>query len=227
MMWVAGVCALLFSMVNGVKFERFRIGLKWVAMVSVAVPAMMWVVWASDAHKWTDAANYRRWVVPLTLPFYALAVVDRWRNVQSKSEQGVKVTGLSRAVGISVAAIFTVVLSVQCMVFKRLADRMVRDVEACPTALAPWEAIAWSKDTAVSHWGSTSYVFVREGRVPRKLLLDRNPVEAKKQTEMLFDMPPRVPLAWFTPVPPTPGPGGWFDFRPLLYSVHHEPRTEE
>ena len=227
LMWAAGVCALAFSVVRGTRFEKFRTGLKWAAILCVAAPAVMWVIWAADAHKWTDAANYRRWVVPLTLPFYGMAVVDRWRGVRLPRNDGVAVTGLSRGIGIGVAAIFAVVLSVQCVVFKRLADRMVKDVEACPTATVAWERIAWSKDTAVSHWGSTSYIFVREGRVPRKLLLDKNPVEAGKQQEMMFDVPPRIPLAYFTPVAPTPGPGGWFDFRGLLYSVHHEPRVDE
>ena len=224
LMWLAGACALAFSTTRGTRFEKFRVGLKWAAILCVSVPAVMWVVWAADAHKWTDAANYRRWVVPLTLPFYLFAFVDRWRSVRAPSPIAFAVTGLTRTMGMGAAVIFTAVLSVQSLVFKHLADRMLRDVEASPTALVPWDTIAWSKDTAVSHWGSTSYVFVREGRLPRKLLLDKNPAEAEKQVGMMFDVPPRIPLAWFTPVPPTPGPAGWFDFRPLLYSVHHEPR---
>jgi len=225
LMWIAGTCVLLFTIVRANRFEKYRPGLKWTALAGVLVPALMWVVWASDAHNWTDAANYRRWVVPLTLPFYGMAFVDRWRSVRSGA--GIKTNGLTRAIGIGVAANFAVVLSIQSLVFKRLADRMVSDVESSATAVVPWDTIAWSKDTAVSHWGSTAYIFVREGRVPRKLLLDKNPTEAEKQLEMMFQTPPRIPLAWFTPVPPTPGPGGWFDFRPLLYSVHHEPHVHE
>ena len=221
LMWAAGVGALAFTMLRGARYERLRVGIKWGTVACVIVPAVMWAVWAADAHRWTDAANYRRWVVPLTLPFYLLAFVDRWRGLRRAAPEE-PISGLARAVGISVAATFTVVLSIQCIVFARLTQRMMNDVEAYPGALVPWERIAWSKDTAVSHWGSTSLVFVREGRVPRKLLLDRNPGEAKKQEEMLFEMPPRIPLAWFTPVAPTPGPGGWFDFRALLFEVHHE-----
>jgi hypothetical protein len=226
LMWAAGVCALLYSMLRGVRVERVRRGLKWTAILCVLVSAVMWAVWGADAHKWTDAANYRRWVVPLTMPFYVLAFVDRWRSVRVDSIDSVRATALARAVGISVAATFMVVLSIQSIVFARLAHRLMIDVESCPTTLVPWERIGWSRNTAVSHWGSTSLVFVREGRVPHKLLLDKGEAEARKQREMLIRVPPRVPLAWFTPVAPTPGPGGWFDFRPLVYGAHHEPEPQ-
>ena len=62
--------------------------------------------------------------MPLTLPFYGMAVVNRWRSLRNPACEGVGVTGLSRVVGIGVAAIFAVVLSVQSVVFKRLADRV-------------------------------------------------------------------------------------------------------
>jgi hypothetical protein len=222
LMWCAGVGSFAFASLRNSDRRRLRAAIKWSTVVCVLGAALFWTIWAADAHKWTDAGNYRRWVVPLTMPFYLLAFADRWRTVRRAAATDFPAaSALSRVIGIGVAGTFALVLSVQCTVWARLTHRMINDVESYPAALVPWDRINWSKDTAIAHWGTTSYVFVLEGRTPRKLLLDRKPAEAEAQTAMLFNMPPKIPLAWFTPVPPAPGPGGWFDFRPLLYWAHH------
>jgi hypothetical protein len=88
----------------------------------------------------------------------------------------------------------------------------------------PWDVAAgWAKDTPLYHWGTAAYVFVLEGRRPRHLVLDPDPEGVRKQLDALDSNPPAIPLSWFTPVNPAPGPGGWFDFRPMLKSIRQHP----
>jgi len=103
-----------------------------------------------------------------------------------------------------------------------LSSRLMRDVEAYPRTVVPWPALPWAAGTPLEHWGTSSYVFVREGRTPRRLLLDPNPEAARQQLEILRTRPPRVPLSPFTPMRMWPGPTGWFDFRPLLRQIADE-----
>jgi hypothetical protein len=225
LMWCAGVGAFLCCRSQIPFVERISGRIRIASLICIIGAALIWTLWAADPHKWTDAANYRRWVVPLTMPFYFLAFADQWRSLGNarRNPAAPSDNRLPWAIGISVAGTFALILSIQSIVWARLTHRLMADVESYPAALVPWSQIAWSKDTAITHWGTTSYIFVLEGRVPRKLLLDKNPAYAKRQTDLLFASPPTVPLAWFTPVSPAPGPGGWFEFRSLLYSAHHQP----
>ncbi|HEY8749025.1 MAG TPA: hypothetical protein VIM11_13670, partial [Tepidisphaeraceae bacterium] len=228
LMWCAGIGLFLIATLRDSQKAKLRVFVERMAIICVIAAALLWTIWAANAHRWTDAANYRRWVVPMTMPFYLLAFADQWRTTKRDrlSITLQPITGVSRTIGIGVAGTFALVLSIQCIVWARLTHRMINDVESYPSALVSWDRISWSKSTAIAHWGTTSYVFVLEGRIPTKLLLDQQPSEAQTQSAMLFDIPPSIPLAWFTPVPPTPGPGGWFDFRPLLYSAHHEATSQ-
>ena len=123
------------------------------------------------------------------------------------------------SIGYLVAGTFAVVLSIQSIVWLGMTRRLMRDVAQSPTAVVPWSAISWTRDTALYHWGTASYVFALEGREPRHLVLDPGEVDSTKQWEILRRDPPAIPLSSFTPVSPDPGPAGWFDFRPMLKHI--------
>ena len=218
-MWGAGLCLLLCRWFPGRWNERFAVIM--LAALCIIGAAIIWTIWASNVHRWTTAANYRRWVVPLTIPFYLMAFVDQFIGA------GEKRTLLPRAkppiaLGYFVAAVFAVVLSIQSIQWIKMTRRLMADVEACPKAIVPWSTISWTQDTAMFHWGTASYVFVLEGQTPRHMVLDPLPEDSQKQLDMLQADPPAIPLSSFTPIDPAPGPAGWFDFRPMLQKIRNE-----
>jgi hypothetical protein len=219
LMWAAGVCVLIARSLKSPRWEDQRRGLWIVAQACILFAAVTWIVWASSSHKWTTAANYRRWVVPLTIPFYFLAFLDMWLRDRPKAEFTPKGSPVV-FVGLAVAGTFAIVLSIQSIVWLSMTRHLMRDVQNSPTAIVPWSAIAWTRDTALFHWGTASYVFALEGREPRHLVLDPYDEDSGKQLQILRHDPPQIPLASFTPVSPEPGPAGWFDFRPLLKKIH-------
>lgn len=218
-MWAAGICVLLHGALHGSRFETERRLLRFGAVFCVGAALVTWTLWAHKSTLWSTAVNYRRWVVPLTVPFYLLAFADQWTRLRPATA-GHDWTRLRLPVGFAVATVFAVVLSIQSIVWVGLTRRLMKEVESYPAALVPWDEVGqWARDTPLYHWGTASYVFVLEGRQPRKLVLDPEPGAVEKQLEMIDGNPPTVPLSWFTPVSPDPGPGGWFDFRPLLRQI--------
>ena len=199
--------------------RSWRTGLLVVAALCLAGAMVNWTFWAADSHKWSTAANYRRWVVPLTAPFYLLALLDSWFESPSTASNKIEIGAMA---GAWTAFIFLLVLSIQSVVWVKLTRRLFQDVESYPATIVPWSRIAWTRDTPLYHWGTTPYIFVLEGAKPRRLVLDPDEYDAEQQLRMLDEVPPRIPLSWFTPISPVPGPAGWFDFRPMLYNIHHE-----
>jgi hypothetical protein len=219
LMWAAGICVLIARSIRSTKSVEQRRALWIVAQACVVFAAATWIIWASNSHRWTTAANYRRWVVPLTIPFYFLAFLETWLRTHPSTEpENVRPPLMS--IGLGVAGTFAVVLSIQSVVWLRMTRHLMRDVEKSPTAIVPRSAISWTRETALEHWGTASYVFALEGRQPRHLVLDPYEIDAAKQLEILRSRPPAIPLSSFTPVSANPGPAGWFDFRPLWKKIH-------
>jgi hypothetical protein len=218
LMWAAGICVLLARLLISQRWDEQRKALLIVAIVCVLIAAGIWMRWASDSHRWTTAVNYRRWVVPLTIPFYLLAFTDRWTRL-IETNTAPETPSAATATGYLVAGTFAIVLSIQSIVWLGMTRRLMNDVERSPTAVVPWSAISWTQDTALFHWGTASYVFALEGREPHHLVLDPYPEDSAKQWAILRRNPPAIPLSSFTPVSPEPGPAGWFDFRPLLKNI--------
>jgi hypothetical protein len=220
----AGAAVMVQRLLRGSWAKKSLPVLATIAGLCLLGATVNWAIWAMDSHKWSTAANYRRWVVPLTLPFYLLAFLDRWLHSRTMSEAVVARIGM--AVGAWVAMVFALILSIQSIVWTRLTRRLMRDVESYPATIVPWSRIAWTHDTPLYHWGTTPYVFVLEGRTPRRLVLDPYESGVRQQLEMLAQTPPKIPLSWFTSISPIPGPAGWFDFRPMLFAIHHETKQQ-
>jgi hypothetical protein len=219
LMWAAGGCIVLIRLLRGTQWDEYHRPLAILSLLCAIAGAVIWIIWAADAHKWTTAANYRRWVVPLSVPFYLFAFLDTFFRTGPSADV---VHPPAVRVGFVVSATFAIVLSIQSIVWMRLTRRLMRDVETYPAAIVPWRTISWTADTALYHWGTASYVFTLEGRTPRHLVLDPDEPDSRKQLVILGQQPSAIPLSSFTAVKPTPGPAGWFDFRPMLRTIEQE-----
>ena len=154
--------------------------------------------------------------MPLTVPFYLLALFDAWFSAPGRgTAQRVKCAP-RLSVGYLVGGTFALVLSIQSIVWARLVERLKRDVESHAGVIVPFSEVAWMADTPADHWGTASYVYVWEGNQPRHVLLDRGAQNQRDQLKALRGVNPLVPLSPFTPVHPEPGPAGFFDFRPMI-----------
>jgi hypothetical protein len=224
LMWAAGGCVMLIRLLRETQWEKHRPLLGILAALCAVAGAVIWIIWAADAHKWTTAANYRRWVVPLSVPFYFFAFLDQFFKAGKTADLA---HPPAVRVGYLMAATFAVVLSIQSVVWVHLTRRLMRDVETYPAAIVPWRTIAWTQDTALYHWGTASYVFVLEGQSPRHLVLDPEQTDSRKQFDILNQQPPAIPLSSFTAVKPTPGPAGWFDFTQMLKAIDREDRVQK
>lgn len=216
--WAAGLCLLASRLLQGDHLERARVALRWVATLCVVAAAINWSYWAGrqGGKLWADALNYRRWVVPLTVPFYLFALIDVWSNVQGRRIVE-RTQQMPRAsLGYLVACTFALVLSIQSIVWAHLIDRLKKDVESQADVVVPFSAVSWIAETPADHWGTACYVYVWEGNEPRHVLLDRAAGNQRDQLRALHSQPPLVPLSPFTPVHPQPGPAGFFDFRPMI-----------
>lgn len=228
LMWAAGGCVMLIRLLRGSRWDHHLQPLSILAVLCALAGAIIWIIWAADAHKWTTAANYRRWVVPLSVPFYFFALLDQYfRTAPSATGPAASPPPLlGSRVGYLVVTTFAAVLSIQSIVWMKLTRHLMQDVETYPAAIVPWRTISWTADTALYHWGTASYVFVLEGRTPRHLVLDPEEPDSLKQLKILNQNPRAIPLSSFTPVKPAPGPAGWFDFRPMLQRIEREAQTQ-
>jgi hypothetical protein len=222
-MWFASLFVLLQSRLRDAFLRRF---LGVCAVLFVAVAGGIWVYWASDGQRWWKALDYRRWILPLTLPFFAFAFLDvclaaatRRGSLDEDSRSPGTVRG---AVAFLLACVFAAVLGMQATVWSRLLHRVVAEVDRSPQPAIALESMNWIRQTPLDHWGTCDAVTFLEGKVPRKLLV----------TELLLPKlrarRPTVPnQGWFLQPalrPPPPGPGGWFDFRPVISQLKATPR---
>jgi hypothetical protein len=220
LMSLAGLSSLI-----ALRHTHLRRWLWPLAGALILAAAVNWIIWAGSVHRWTTAANYRRWVVPLTMPFYILAFADVWMMRRPGDPREICCKMLAPlSIGYAVAGTFAVVLSIQSIEWIGLTRHLMADVSASPTAIVPWSKISWTADTALYHWGTASYVFVLEGQTPRHLVLDPLGKDSEAQLAMLRANPPLIPLSSFTPIQPSAGPAGWFDFWPMLREIRRELR---
>lgn len=177
---------------------------------------------------WIGSLDYRRWLVPLTLPIHALAVVDQalriWagRGSSRGDAEECRFLRMPMRAGMALlmSLVFAATLGVQSHIFGQLSRRMYAHVMASPKTAVPWTEMRWLQDTAVPHWSMSWHVLVLQGKKPGKFLI---PVNVEEQHLACLDGPnPRLPITWFEPLDVEPGPLGWFDTRDLAKQVQRE-----
>jgi hypothetical protein len=206
-MWLAA--AVLFVDAHFVRFDPPRTKRRFTAVVlaCAAAAGVIWVYWACHPHLWWKALDYRRWLVPLTMPFFTMAFFE---GVLRADQHGREPAALSKVrgwLGLLLAVIFAAVLLIQSHEFTAMGDRLMADVEKYPGAVVPYDDAPWMTETCFDHWGSSAYVMVRQGMRPTKWLIDPQAVNG------LRAYPGMIPLCWFTFISPEPGPCGWYDLR--------------
>jgi hypothetical protein len=181
------------------------------------------VTWASDAAAWRLALDYRRWLVPLTFPFFLLALWEAYLSATPARDESPPrpppLLALRFRTGMTylLAAVYALVLGIQCTLWRSMVRRLMHDVHAYPAALVPRSAVPWVKETALDHWALPSLVTAVQGVRQEKVLLFEPEWE-----QALRQDPPRVPLSEWERSPITPGPGGWYDFRPFFEKYREE-----
>jgi hypothetical protein len=219
--WLSAVLVFLVGRLDPLKRARLGTWLGAGALIAAACGAALWLNWAGDERRWAFALDYRRWFVPLALPFYGLCVLDAcWPSVRASAGEAADVAAdrLTRArLSYLLAGTFAAVLSVQSVLWGLMTQRLLEEAKHYPSPVIPRSALPWIEGTPMQHWATMSYLVALQGTTPRKLFL-YDPADG---AELNAD-PPGVPLApddWGK-VSPEPGPRGWFDFRPLLEELH-------
>ncbi len=224
LMALAGVLLLVHAHARDRDRGRGRWALA-LGLACVAGAGACWIYWAAAPERWRAAIDYRRWLVPLTAPFFVLAFADaalraRSRTLHDRGAPDVAPSAgpaaAAAATGIALAAVFATVLVLQTNQWARLCDRLMAEVRAYPGCAVPFTHLAWVEETPLGHWSLNSYVILAQGKQPQKLVLDEDGVE-----RALAD-PPRITFCWFVMAPATPGRGGWFDFGPFLTALREE-----
>lgn len=216
-LWLAAVLVLTVSWINAKRHPQI---VRWIGAVAVGCAiagGAVWVVWATDEHRWAFALDYRRWLVPLTVPFFALCVLDalvvRFRigRVPHLSPSASRTRARVCCV---IAGTFAAVLATQSTLWSMLTRRLVLEAEAYPRAVVPRSAMPWIEHTPLMHWGAVSCLSVLEGPSPRRVLIFESADRAP-----LMENPPRIPISPWEGISAKTGAKGWFDFRPLLKSL--------
>lgn len=182
-----------------------------IAMVLVVVAGVAMVIWGASPHLWWKSLDYRRWLVPLCLPFFAGAWWETFRP-PSTSPEVTRFRGQFNSFG---SVIFAVVLGLQSATWRSMSARLEGQVRTAVGPVFPAESIGWTKETIMDHWSISALILTFQPSVPYVLLI------SEKEIESLVAEPQGscVPLSPFTFIGAAPGPAGWFDFRPVVNRI--------
>jgi len=162
----------------------------------LSVAAVAFLVWASAPANWRDELNYR-FVAPLcALPFYAFAIGDGlvWPAASSAS-------GRSWLMLLS-AGVFTLVLSVQSLLWWQLRGALLQAVNGAESCIA-LDSLDFARRSALSWWSTAPYSILLQGRSLRNLVLTEGGCRAD-DIQSVIRMYPLGPR-------PRVGGGTWFD----------------
>ncbi len=174
--------------------------------------------WAADPHRWWKALDFRRWLVPLNLPFFLLA----WWDARHREPLAASQLRFRSIASCGVGAIFALVLSVQSIVWLGMCRRLDAQVRAEGDAVLPSAALSWTAQTVMDHWATSAMVVLLQGAAPHTLELDEKQVAALRDQKK----PGMVPLIPTHDIPATAGPRGWFDFQPVMSRILADPNPD-
>ncbi|MDB5299565.1 MAG: hypothetical protein JWO87_1228 [Phycisphaerales bacterium] len=276
-MWLAGAMAFIRGTLRRRPQAARVIGA--LALLCAALGTVYWLYWSHVPLFWSTAIDYRRWVGPLTGPFFVLATLEVCRHAWvNRTARAAKPPGEfaaarppalvaafsavenaagtctiesppvdassedradSRAPDVAetsepdtfrgrlalfAACTFALVLGIQCTQWARLTARLMVAVKSYPSVIVPDSTprLWWTFVTPLHHWATADYVMAVQGKAPAKVMVNSG------MEENIRGNPPRLPYRECSPHPPgetlpTPGSGGWFDFRPLLKELAKEP----
>ena len=209
--------------------------MRMLGLLAVLAAGALWSWWALDPMRWAGAINYRRWVLPAALPFMFAAFRAARRtwdipvalagNVTvSKPEMQVafhftppKPSAARYALVPLAGLVFCVVITLQSLGWSRLVARLNADIARDERLVIPHESVPWIARTPMDHWGMTALVALHGGQQPWKYFAFNADASAALRTGKIW-------LGDGHTISASPGPGGWFDHRPLIERLAAEAR---
>jgi hypothetical protein len=172
----------------------------------------LWVLWASLPWIWAGAINYRRWVVPLALPFYLFALLDALRVAGRGYAAATASEAMERGRLLAwLGGVFALVITIQSGTWAFFVHELQTEARATERPVvtkAELKSMHWWQ---LDHWGTTTTFMFLQGQRPTQYLA------YDEESRLQLDGPdPKIPLWRFHPISAAPGPVGWFDHRPLL-----------
>jgi hypothetical protein len=111
------------------------------------------------------------------------------------------------------AAIFLLVLGAQSSSWLSLWHRLGREVAGQDEPILTPDALAWTKETPLEHWGIYSQVLILQGRQPHTLYLERQELAAAREN------PPRIAFSPFLVVRAPKPMTTWFRWETVLQRI--------
>jgi hypothetical protein len=186
-------------------------------LLLLAATALTWSVYAIVPGEWMSAINYRRWVVPIAAPFVLAAIYDARRVLPMEAVANTRSPAM-----VLLAGLFVVVIGSQAFTFHRMLGRLRAEVASIPEPVIPQPGLTSIRGNILDHWSLTSTFMFLQGRAPSKYIAANESLRAALQSSDA-----RVFLHEGTSYPVAPGPGGWFDHRPLARSLQPVATTSQ
>lgn len=163
-----------------------------------------WIVWSLIPPFWASAINYRRWIIPLAVPFFWLALADarRTNTVTSRWRD---------RLGLAIAVTFFIVITAQSVAWRAQLGGLLSELRLSTKAVVSAKELPSLKGSQLDHWGITTTVMFMQGKAPAQYLAYDDESLAAISRE-----PHQIPLWKPHLVSPEPGAEGWFDHRPLV-----------
>jgi hypothetical protein len=201
------------------------------AVAFALLGGIVWAAWAVDERRWSLALDYRRYVLPLSFPFFLGATIEglvfarRGAPLRRPADPGRAADGRA-ALPAVLAGTFALVLVVQSTLWLQMVRRLQHDVNNHrgannrPAAVVPMSAVGWTYGTALYHWSATTVYLAVEGRTQRRVLA-YDPSWAEPLTPKPGSAdPPRVKVVDWEAYPADPSAtGGYYDFRPVVEAM--------
>lgn len=161
LVYTAGIAMVLRSRRNGIK-SFFEKSSSWLILLA----GVVLLLYVMDPHKWVNGIGYRGWALIASLPFMALAVLDRPLGDGDTFDDRNRMRVIQAAV-----VVFSVVISVQSAVWFNLTRRLQQELSTWNVACVPLESLQWAEKTPLDFWSTPSLAVVLQGRGPEKLVL--------------------------------------------------------
>ena len=136
--------------------------------LAAAAVCMGWR-WAADPAKWQGALNYRRFVLPATLPLVAMALWQ-YRRLSGNWQPALFPSAFVLS---GISAVFSIVIVTQSLAFTALLEPFTRALSVRSPSrrfVAPDE-LAFTKNTFLRHWTACPLSILLQGRTPHTLFV--------------------------------------------------------
>jgi hypothetical protein len=178
--------------------------------ILLLLPVLGWIWWAGDFERWRGAIDYRRFVVPLSMPIYMIAIA---MFVQSLRQRAPQLIGAG-AVVLASSAVLAIVLAMQAWQFGRFHWRFADVLAESDSPTLRLDRIPGIERTPLNHWGSISHALLLQSPEPQVLLFEKD-----KDLLPLHAPMPAVTLAPFHQLYRDDPANRWLRIGPLIERV--------